>query len=99
MIAAVQRSNQIRGNAALCRTHANNVLTPGLYAAAPGDRAILDGSTIKTSFDVGSLHAFPLQVGEQTFTAASVKSDTILAIAQGVSPTSAKVLALDPYTH
>ena len=96
MIAAVQRSNQMRGHGAAFRTHANNVLTQAAYTAAQGDRAILDGSTIKSSLDVGSLHAFPLQVGEQTFTAESVKNDTILAIGQAVSPTSIKVLALDP---
>ena len=97
MIAAVQRANQMRAHAATYKTHAAGVFTPPQWAAAPGDRAILEGSTVKTSFDVGSLHVFPLQVGEQTFTAESVKTDaTILAIAQGVSPTSAKVLALDP---
>lgn len=97
MIAAVQRANQMRAHAATYKTHAAGVFTPPQWAAAPGDRAILEGSTVKTSFDVGSLHVFPLQVGEQTFTAESVKNDaTILAIAQGVSPTSAKVLALDP---
>jgi len=98
MIAAVvQRSNQTRGHLAVCRTRSNEVLTRALYNNAAGDRAILDGSTIETSFGAGHLHAIPLQVGEQTFTAESIKDGTtILAIAQGVSPTSAKVLALDP---
>jgi len=98
MIAAVvQRSNQTRGHLAVCRTRSNEVLTRALYNNAAGDRAILDGSTIETSFGAGHLHAIPLQVGEQTFTAESIKDGTtILAIAQGVSPTSAKVLAYDP---
>jgi len=97
MIAAIQRSGQVRANAPAYRARAAGVLTAPGWLTAPGDRAILEDSTVKTSFDVGHLHAFPLQVGEQTFTMESIKNDaTILAIVQGVSPTSAKVLALDP---
>jgi hypothetical protein len=94
--AAVLRANQTRDHVTKLKLRSNTVLTPALYTAAPGERPIFEGSTIKTSFENGSLYALPLQVGELTFTAASVKHDTILAIAEGVSPTSAKVLTLDP---
>ena len=93
--ALIHRANQNREHMTKYRAYASTVFTtPASWNATPGDRPILQGSTIKSAFENTSLYAIPLQVGELTFTAESVKNDTILAIAQGVSPTSAKVLTL-----
>ena len=97
MIVAIQLANARKAQAAAMKTRANTHLTPQAWAAAPGDRPLLNGGEIKTGIDTSGVYAWPMQAGEQTFTAASIKDGTdILAITQGLSSTSIKVLGFDP---
>ena len=71
--ALIHRANQNREHMTKYRAYASTVFTtPAAWNATPGDRPILQGSTIKSAFENTSLYAIPLQVGELSFTAESV---------------------------